>query len=278
MSQLFDSNGLSLSASTFACRADALSRRHVVDVFATIAWFRALAAQAKASSIADMVRVYGAPSETWSDKLKWSHRDWAARSKGARRPRVKTIQAADAICPGSAAMFDLALWPALHTEWDFGRCLADVCRLLPAHIERGLAKQLQKTPDQLGDGCTKKMGTRGTLDDLACLLILLRRANAVGSGYAGSTLAKRVNRVLLLQAGWLLAHGLLRPLVEYVDKKFFRQVPKPFNLLVTAGDYFLALGCLVKAVPHHLPEVGNGFDPDLWFRGADLALSYMESI
>lgn len=273
---MIDTNAFSLSHATFAWanpKLSRVSRRSVVDVFATIAWFRVLAADADATSIGDMVGHYGPQGTISSDKYKTLHHQWTERSIGRRCPTRATILAAEGLCADSACIFELALWPALRTDWHFDHSRDEVRRRLPANLSKRLDIQLQDNPNRWESSCVRALSDRGTLDDLACLLVLLRRGNAAASSHAAYGLGRAVNRVLLIQAGWLLAHGLLRPLVEYVDVEFFKRAPTSVGPSATEAEYFRMLERLVITVPRHLPEVADGFDADLWARGAHLALS-----
>lgn len=269
---MIDTNRLSLSHPTFAYAASPLSRHSIIDAFATIAWFKTLATSANASSIADMVRYFATQEIASPEVYQMLHRQWTERSTGRRRPAPATIEIAEVRCAGSAQFFELALWPSLRTDWQFDRCLVDVSRKLPAHLAEQLAAQLRVKPEKWESSYVRTFSRRGTLNDLACLLILLRRGNDAGSHHAACGLGRAVHHVLLLQAGWLLGYGLLNPLVEYVDQEFFQKAPQPAGPWVTAATYSHMLDWLVKVMPRYLPEVANGFDAPLWTRGASLAL------
>lgn len=111
----------------------------------------------------------------------------------------------------------------------------------------------------------------GTIEDLSGLLLLLRAANEAGAGHTAFSLSKAVSRALLIQAGWLLAHGLLRPVVEFVDENFFQRAPAPLGSAATAGSYFLSLEWLVRAAPRQVPALADGFDAEMWAFAAHAA-------
>jgi len=274
---VLDSNGLSLCDATFACSKVELSRRHTVDVFSTIAWFRALARGANATTIAQVARFYEPIPSASTERLKWRHKQWHERSQGRRRPSPATVTAAESRCSGSAAVFQLALWPALRVDWELERCFSEVSRLLPVQQRPDFESRFHSAPRHSADAYAKALQRRGTLDDLACLLVLLRQANENNSFHSAWMLAKGVNRVLLLQAGWLLAHGLLRPLVEYVDREFFLP-PRPPCPSASVFVYFHQLEWLTKSVPRHMPEVLDGFDEGLWHQGVNLALIHADGL
>lgn len=269
---MLDSNDLPLGHATFACANDGRGRRHVVDVFAAIAWFRELAGAADASKIADVVRFYDSAAAS-ADRIKWRHDQWTARAKGAWNPDPKTIAATELLCPGSSAVLSLALWPSLRSDWKIDRQLEEVSRRLPSGSFSSLEAQLRKPAHHLGYGMTKLRG-RGTLDDLACLLIIMRRARDEGSSNASRLLATTIQHVLLVQAGWLLAHGLVRPLVEYVEKHFSEGLTDPYHYQpLSAERYFQTLRRLVSAIPRHYPAMLDAFDAEMWRDAASFVLT-----
>jgi hypothetical protein len=274
---VLDTNGLSLCDATFACSKGELSRRHTVDVFSTIAWFRALARGANATTVAQVARFYEPVPGASTERLKWRHKQWDERSQGRRRPSPATVTAAESRCAGSAEIFQLALWPALRTDWELERCFSEVSQLLPVQQRLDFESRFQNAPRHSADAYAKALQRRGTLDDLACLLVFLRQANEGDTFHSAWTLAKSVNRVLLLQAGWLIAHGLLRPLVEYVYREFFLPSPPPCPS-ASAALYFHQLEWLTKAVPRHMLEVMDGFDEELWYHEANLALIHADGL
>lgn len=179
---------------------------------------------------------------------------------------------AEARCPGTARIFDLSLWPALRTEWPLARCVAEARSRLPNPHVKQLDKRIAGVPAAWRRAGDYKLFREGTLDDLACLLLLLRRANEAGVSRSAYRLARMVFRSLLIQAGWLMGYGLLRPLVEFVDRRFFVLPNALVMPCLRASSYSSELECLVSLMPKYLPEVSEGFDPDTWARGARMVL------
>lgn len=271
MIQVFDTNELSIRHETFACRAGRLSRRSVADKFATIAWYRRLSAEAGASSIAGFSQKLEPRLKQFPERYKWLHRQWAERAIGRRLPGARTIAAAEWHYPGSSCIFDLALWPALRADWSLERCHAEVVRRVDDPTTRAVATWFASGPSHGPTKCATRALRAGTIEDLSGLLLLLRAANEDGAGHAAHSLSRAVNRALLIQAGWLLDHGLLRPVVEFVDENFFQRAPAPFGSAATAGSYFRALEWLVGAAPRQVPELADGFDAEMWAIAAHAA-------
>lgn len=169
-------------------------------------------------------------------------------------------------------MFDLPLWPALRTEWTLVRCVAEARSRLPNTHVKQLDKRIAGVPAAWRRAGDYRLFREGTLDDLACLLLLLRRANEAGVSRSAYRLARMVFRSLLIQAGWLMGYGLLRPLVEFVDKKFFVLPNALVMPCLRASSYFNELEYLVSLMPQYLPGVLDGFDPEYWTRGARMVL------
>lgn len=274
MIQVLDTNKLSIRHETFACRAGRLSRQSVADKFATIAWYRRLEAEAEAgaSSIAGFLRAYEPSCVESPERYKRLHRQWAERAIGRRLPRATTIAAAERRYPGASCIFDLALWPALRADWSLERCRAEVVRRLDDPTTKSVAAWFASGPGHGATKCATRALRAGTIEDLSGLLLLLRAANEVGAGHAAYSLARAVNRALLIQAGWLVAHGLLHPMIEFVDENFFQRTPAPFESAATAGSYFLSLKWLVAAAPRQMPEIADGFDAEMWASAAHAAL------
>lgn len=273
---MLDTNALSIRHETFACRAARLSRQSVADKFSAIAWFRRLVAEAGASSIAGFLRAYEPSCVESTERYKRLHRQWAERAIARRLPGATTIAAAERRYPGASCIFDLALWPSLRADWSLERCRAEVVRRLGDPTTKAVAAWFASGPGHKATKCATRALCAGTIEDLSGLLLLLRAANEDGAGHAAYSLSRAVNRALLIQAGWLLAHGLLRPVVEFVDENFFQRAPAPFDSAATAGSYFRALEWLVRAAPRQMPELADGFDAEMWasathaaFREAD---------
>lgn len=269
---MLDTNELSIRHDTFACRSGRLSRQSVADIFASIAWYRRLAAEAGASSIAGFVRAYEPHWDEPPGRSKQLHRQWAERAFGRRLPGAATISAAERRYPGSSYIFDLALWPALRADWSLERCHAEVVRRVDDPTTSAVAAWFASGPGHGPTKCATRALHAGTIEDLSSLLLLLRAANEDGAGHAAYSLSRVVNRALLIQAGWLHAHGLLRPVVEFVDENFFQRVPAPFGSAATAGSYFRSLEWLVGAAPRQMPEIADGFDAEMWASAAHAAL------
>lgn len=248
-----------------------LSRQSAADKFAAIAWFRRLAAEVGTSSIAGFVRAYETRWDDSPEIYKRLHRQWAERASGRRQPGPATIAEAARRYPGSSCIFDLALWPALRTDWSLDRCHAEVARRVADPTAKAVEAWFASGP---GHGPTQratKALCAGTIEDLSCLLLMLRAANEDAAGHAAYSLSRAVKRALLIQAGWLLAHGLLRPVVEFVDENFFQRVLEPIGPADTVGSYFLALEWLVRAAPKQMPELADGFDAEMWASAAHAA-------
>lgn len=269
---MLETNRFSVEDSTFACAAEPLSRHSIVDKFATIAWFNALATELDAESVGDFVRKYSPHCRESPEAYKSLHRQWSERSIGRRRPGPATIMEAEARCPGTARFFDLPLWPALRTEWPLARCVVEARGKLPIPHVKQLNKRIEGVPAAWRRAGDYKLFGTGTLDDLACLLLLLRRANEAGVTRSAYRLARMVFRSLLIQAGWLMGCGLLRPLVEFIDRSFFVLPNALVMPCLRAASYFDELEFLVSLMPKYVPEVQEGFDPDTWARGARMVL------
>jgi len=239
---------------------------------------------AEAITVADVLRFYE-PSPTTppqneesKEAKEWRHKQWTERAKGLRKPNKITIEGIDERCPGSSTIFNLALWPVLRTDWELNRSFLEASKMLPEFQNFQFELQAKKLFSQSVMSYINTLKQRGTLDDLACLLLLLRQANNTNQFHRAATLSKCVNRVLLLQAGWLCIHGLLNPIVEYIDKEFFLKIPSPRGS-TSAYTYFHQLQYLTKTLSHYLPGgVDNEIDVELWHRGAELALTDVESL
>lgn len=280
---MLDTNTLSLEFWSFAYPKTGVSRHHIADCFATIAWFHALKIGAEATTVADVMRFYeltpkaSRPTEIWAPSTEWRHKQWTERAKGVRKPNKRIIEAADERCADSARIFDMALWPALRTDRDLRKSFLEASNRMPESEKTEFESQAKMLMPHATMRYIKTLKQRGTLDDLACLLLLLRQANCTSEFHMATALSKCVNRVLLLQAGWLCMHGLLNPIVEYINKEFFMKVPSPGGS-VSACTYFQQLQCLTKSLSHCLPRINNEIDIELWHHGVDLVLTDIESL
>ena len=158
-------------------------------------------------------------------RSKCLHRQWSERAHGRRLPGATTIAAAERLYPGSSCIFELALWPALRADWSLERCHAEVARRVGGPTTKAMAAWFDAGPGHVPTKRATRALRAGTIEDLAGLLLLLRAANEGSVGHAAYSFSRAVNRALLIQAGWLLAHGLLLPVVEFVDENFFQRAP-----------------------------------------------------
>ncbi|MFZ2987013.1 hypothetical protein [Ideonella sp.] len=243
----------------------------MADKFATIAWYKRLSAEAGASSIAGFSQKLEPRLKQFPERYKWLHRQWAERAIGRRLPGARTIAAAERHYPGASCIFNLALWPALRADWSLERCHAEVVRRVDDPTTRAVEAWFASGPRRGPTKCATRALRAGTIDDLSGLLLLLRAANEDGAGHAAYSFSRAVNRALLIQAGWLLAHGLLLPVIEFVDENFFQRVPAPFDSTAAAGSYFRELEWLASAAPRQMPELAEGFDAEMWASAAHAA-------
>jgi hypothetical protein len=92
------------------------------------------------------------------------------------------------------------------------------------------------------------MALSASLDDLACLLVMLRTSIDYGHERMARLFAKHVFLVLLVQAPWLMDHGLLVPLGEYVDRCFFQKVGRPYVSWLSEAQYRVAVGLIAQTL------------------------------
>jgi hypothetical protein len=162
---VFDSNVLSLDEFAFTCGVGPLSRRHIVDAFATVAWFNALTEHAGAQTVAEVARRYALPGQDSPEQRKMAHRQWAERSKGFRTPSVALIEYTDRQCEGSAALFNHDLWIALRVDKPAERHTDAMLQRLPPRFHRLVElKTLPKGNDDFRK--MRNLSRSGSLEDL----------------------------------------------------------------------------------------------------------------
>lgn len=211
-------------------------------------------------------------------RLKYAHRQWSERFQGRRSPSPKLIAEMEARSPGSAATWSLALWPALRADMPLGEYIDAVVQRLPERKYRAFSKLLLRSlrfPGRVVHPYLQPvidMTLSASLDDLACLLVLLRLTLERGKGRE-TPMAENLFVVMLVQAPWLADHGLLVPMAEYVDKHFFKQVDIAWLSHITSEDYLYAAHQVAERLAAAHPETPGYVAYDVW-KPAALASGY----
>jgi hypothetical protein len=260
---VIDTALVSLSHDTFALKGGPLSRRDHVDFFSAIAWSREVAIQAGVEPLTGLVNWYLAGDPRADGRRKRVHRQWSERFRGRRSPSPKLIAEMDAKGPGSSATWSLAVWPALRVDAPLSWVMEEVQKRLPAAKSRAFGQLLRPAGSAL-PVCpwayrtpVLSMALSASLDDLACLLVMLRTSIDLGCERMARLFAEHVFLVLLVQAPWLMDHGLLVPLGEYVDRHFFQKVGLPYVSWLSEAHYRVAVASIAQTlVAAHMANEG----------------------
>ena len=205
-------------------------------------------------------------------KDQWSavHRQWSERFSGRRSPSSKLAKEIEARCPGTAAVLSLALWPALRLDIPLSDALAAAEKRLEARQRRLFAALVYpdpKAPATAVQAYRKPvldMALSATLDDLACLLMLLRLSIEQGREGSARLLAENVFVALLVQAPWLLDHGLLVPMADYVERHFFKRVVHPWVRWLSAEGYLSAVEKVARRLDADNAGSGSQVPYEAW--------------
>ncbi|MCV2437192.1 hypothetical protein [Paucibacter sp. DJ2R-2] len=274
---MIDTTNLSLSHACFSLTNGRQRRRELVDIFSTIAWSWDVAMRADVEPLVDLVKWHAGDSMEPA-RLKYAHRQWSERFQGRRSPSPKLIAEMEARSPGSAATWSLALWPALRADMPLGEYIDAVVQRLPERKYRAFTKLLLRSlrfPGRVVHPYLQPvidMTLSASLDDLACLLVLLRLTIERGKGRE-TPMAENLFVVMLVQAPWLADHGLLAPIAEYVDKHFFKRVNIAWLSHINSQDYLYAAHQVAETLAVTHPETPGYAAYETW-KPAVLASGY----
>jgi hypothetical protein len=146
---------------------------------------------------------------------------WRGYAHGRHTPSPQLVQEIDRRFPEAARLLNHPLWSALrmdgNTEEQVKALLIQVHPDIFAIIRpRSWTAHTPLTLDGWNKRRLRVLEHHVSLDTLASLVLLLRLAANAGENKLAFEFGASVCRVLLMMGPWLTAHGIARPLSEYL--------------------------------------------------------------
>lgn len=220
--------------------------RHLVSVFASIAWFHEIRLHLGASSVAEVAHAIEPRRSRTVEEIKTLERRWRDYRAGLHSPGYNSINQAALICRSSRIIIDSALWNALRLD----RC--------PRQSALALIGRTNKAGDELitlmlsphEDHCNphplwirnhcRDLIKHGTLDSLATITICMRLAVNASALKLAETLAYWISWNLRCLCIWLFEHGILYPMAEYYEIYVFSKCSGQHSWFSFNAAHFLA--------------------------------------
>ena len=162
---------------------------------------------------------------------------WLNYGLGVASPRMYLLNRIEQALPGTQWIHTQVLWDCCDLEKPIGENEREWIRRLDPEIQvilkrHGVVCATEKRSHIRSDAIGLKMlENRASFDALACLIIQLRAAHAVGNSEACELLGHACCRMLLLLTPQLSHYNILRPFGEFVEREL---LPLSSNL----GGYF----------------------------------------
>lgn len=237
---------------TFALKSAPPSRRDYGDFFSSISWSWEVAIRAEVEPLRGVVDWHSRGNPQTPEQRARLTRQWSERFHGRRSPGAKLIDQVEEDFAGTAQIVSMPLWPALAVDRPLIPAFSEVkARLRPVR-RRVFSALLAKTSTRTLVAAKAyrlpvlDMAHSANLDDLACLLMLLRTSIEQGWDRNARLLAEHVFFVLLVQAPWLADHGILLQVIDHIDIHFFQKVEMPYVSWLSAGHYWAAIRKLLQ--------------------------------
>lgn len=221
---MVDSANQSLADFVFASKTRKFAtgkQRHVTDAFRTVCWFHHLRRATGARTTYQMDKLVEIDDALTPREPQDKKNKWRSYSHGRHTPSPQLVQEIDGRFPEAAHLLNHPVWPALridgNTEEQVKALLIQVHPDVFAVIHS--KSWTGHTPLTLNGWNKRRLRAlehHVSLDTLASLVLLLRLASNAGESKLAFEFGASVCRVLLMMGSWLTAHGIARPLAEYL--------------------------------------------------------------
>lgn len=246
-----------INSAVFRCS----SRKDAVDALRTIYWYHYVAGQTGDRSSYALEKRFDPNSFHKNEDGVVSYRHkWQRYAKGDVVPNQSTIDRVDELCRGANGQINHVLWEALRPDCHVTPYADDwLKRLDPSiqtaifHIEhKGLevVYHLQKVGRRLLD----KIAHRASLDALACLTILCRKAVEADQQQQAFEIAIEIHWLLVLLGIELQGRRIAKELIKLYEQRIFSLIHwKGLRLYPEQVDYAEA-STLLNILPYTRPE------------------------
>lgn len=238
-------------------------QRHVADAFRTICWFHQLRILTGAKTVYQMDALLEPDASIDGDAILTRKKKWREYRAGRNTPRPGLVAEIESRFSGSQHILEHPLWDALKLEVPampqigrlIGRISADSYALLVSLLLP--SERPEPAKSNLFNSRIRLLEIHGSLDSLACLILLMRRASDTGDIELTQKLSTTIDRTLIASATWFWSHGIALPIAEYVENVLIDAVlPDQFKKIYDAQKYLKTI-CLLMKETHEKNALGS---------------------
>lgn len=195
----------------------------MTDAFRTVCWFHRLRLATGAQTTYQMDGLVEGPTASLLKGPEDRKNKWRSYKNGRHTPSHRLAQETEVKFPGSTRLLNHPVWPALRMDKNPDQLVADLLIQVPPDIFSVLRSGKHSTNAPLDlDGWSelrlRRLESQVSLDALASVVLLIRLAVDAGKQELAFELGSSLCRLLLMMGPWLTAHGIARPLAEYITE------------------------------------------------------------
>lgn len=235
-------------------------RRDIVDVLATVAWFRFLQSKWPDSSPYALGQRVEPEGYTTNESGERSHRNkWAKFARGLHVPNKTLVNKAERLVPGSRRILNNALWEVLRRLPCSAHAVTLPEAMLGHEAQRVVARWKAHSNVTLGcasGGFGRNLEDLASLDALAVMVVWCQAAQLLGESEPASDWVYRIYRMLMLMGGDLYMLGIARPLFELLQARVLCEVSHagwryhfPAERYTQALERFESVACWLQDFP-----------------------------
>lgn len=237
-------------------------RRDVADALRTVYWYAGVQQRVRISSARGLEWRFE-PDSFWFSpgKERMRRNKWGKYRAGQHVPSETLVLKVEAECPGSRRELNHPLWRLLASgKWvDTG--FEDELAQLDWQVQEVMRRRSLRPPvlkrgfEPIDRRLACSLERRASLDSLAALILLLRRAHAAGRAEEVAAWSRRIYRMLTILGYELLIRKVALPLFELVEKRVLcLQSEDAAWYWQPSSHYIRTIGALLDAM-HHLKGV-----------------------
>lgn len=266
--QAVDFAGLSLSefVAKSGCSGTGSTRHHrrrdVTDAIRTVYWYAGVQQHVRISSARGLERRFE-PESFWVSpgKERMRRNKWGKYRTGRHVPAEALVMKVETECPGARRELHHPLWRMLASDKWVDTEFEDELAQLDWRVQEVMRRRSLRTTglkrgfEPIDRRLACSLERRASLDSLAALILLLRRAHAAGRAEEVAAWSRRIYRMLAILGYELLIRKVALPLFELVEKRVLcLQSADVAWYWQPSSRYLRTIGGLLDAM-HHLKGV-----------------------
>lgn len=232
----------------------------VPGMLATICWFHTLKTSLNVETIGAVQRLIEPVGDRGALGVR---RRWGDYKNGYHKPIAAVVRLAEEQVPGSEAILNSRLWPALRLD---NSAISIAKELLGSTNKFGdeLLRRMMESPQTIYDPRwlkkrRKAMVNQGNLEGLAVLTVCIRLAKNTGLAFGFYLYATDCLKVL---GFWFYLNGIAHVLGEYFEQAFLPMTGMPGCSSFYSGSYLPTIKSMAQRVLFVQEDLGREFSRD----------------